>query len=36
MAQAAVLNVPPLIVAVDVPNDALHEDLVLVHGFKKK
>lgn len=26
---------PPLVVAVDVPDDALHEDLVLVHGWKQ-
>ena len=25
-------NLPPLVVGVDVPDDALGEDLVLVHG----
>lgn len=24
----------PLVVAVDVPDDSLHKDLVLVHGWK--
>lgn len=27
---------PPLVVAVDVPDDPLHKDLVLVHGWKQK
>lgn len=27
---------PPLVVAVDAPDDPLHEDLVLVHGWKHK
>lgn len=27
---------PPLVVAVDVPDDPLHKDLVLVHGWKPK
>ena len=26
---------PPLVVGVDVPHDALHEDLVLVHGNQR-
>lgn len=26
---------PPLVVAVDAPDDPLHEDLVLVHGWKQ-
>lgn len=30
------VNSPPLIVAVDAPDDALDEDLVLVHGWTHK